>query len=292
MDIKKLICFITIVESGDYTTAAQKLFVSQAALSKQIISLEKELNVTLFDRSKRKNVLTEAGHILMSHVPTLIKDYKETLAALHTGNQKLVIASMPIMVQYGITKLISDFSNQYPTVQLSVLEINNDNISFGLSHNEYALAFVRRDGLDLSRLEAVDIFQDQLVLIMSKQHPLASQTSISLEQFKHDNFLFLNTYTTLYDHSYNACLQAGFEPNVIFSGERAENIAELVSANIGVALLMEQVAQGLSDNIAIAPLQNMPHSYISLVRPRGGYRSDSERMFWAYVKQRGLSDSV
>ena len=287
MDIKKLEYFVTIVKMGSYSKAAETLFMSQAALSKHIMSLEKELNVILFDRRYRKIAITDAGQILLEHANNVIKSYDTMLEALpRTNDKKLVIASMPIMVQYGITKLLSGFCNQYPEVELSVVELDNDNISFGLRHHDYQLAFMRRDNLDMSKMEVMDIFEDQLVLVMSKQHPMSSRAHLALEQLKNDKFLFLNQDTSLYEYSYNACVKAGFEPNVIFTGTRGENIAELVANNIGVALLMKQVAGCLSnENIVMVPLTEMPNSYISLVRLKRSCYSVSEKIFWNYVNE-------
>jgi len=66
MDIKQIEYFVSIVETGSFGSAAEELYISQPSLSKQIIALEKELEVKLFDRSKRKIVLTDAGRYSIS----------------------------------------------------------------------------------------------------------------------------------------------------------------------------------------------------------------------------------
>lgn len=287
MDIKKLKYFITVVQTGSYSEAAEKLFMSQASLSKHIMSLEKELNLNLFDRSRRKISITEEGRFLLDHAIKLTEGYEQMVAELHNLRDKnLSIASMPIMAQYGITKLLSGFSNKHPSIHLSVIESGNDNIYFGLENHNYELAFIRRDNLDITKMDVIDIFKDELVLIMSNQHALSKKSSVSLHEFKDDEFLFLSRETTLYDYSYNACIRAGFEPNIVFTGTRGENIAELVSANMGVALLMKQVACCLkSSNIVMVNLAEMPSSYISLVRLKRSYFPSAAKLFWQYVKE-------
>ncbi len=288
MDIKKLKYFLAIAQTGSYSKAAVKLFVSQATLSKHIISLEKELGVTLFDRSFRNISLTGEGQALLKHAAKITKDYDQMLESLGAlCGKKLIIATMPIMVQYGITKLLADFCTKHPSVNVSIIELSNSNIVFDLEHRSYDLAFIRRDNLDLSKMEVLDIFKDQMVLIMSKQHPLAQAKPTSLGQFKADRFFFLSNETSLYDFSYSACVRAGFEPNVVFTGSRADNIAEFVAANLGVALLMQQVVNSLDkDNIVVMPISEMPSSHISLVRRNRKTHSDDAKLLWNYVRDR------
>ena len=67
MEIKQVQYFLAIVETGSFSAAADNLYISQSSLSKQIIALEKSLDVQLFDRSKRKVSLTEAGKVFENH---------------------------------------------------------------------------------------------------------------------------------------------------------------------------------------------------------------------------------
>ena len=288
MDIKKLNYFITIAQTGSYSEAAEKLFVSQAALSKHILSLEKELGTLLFDRSSRKIAITPEGKLLWTHALKLTESYDCLLKDLHNANnKKLTVASMPIMVQYGITRLIADFCKLHPTISLSIQELGNHNIASGLDNHNYDLAFIRRDYINTSKMDVLDIFEDQMVLIMSKQHPLCEKSVITLNEFKNDKFFFLNKETMLYDDSYAACIRAGFEPNIVFTGTRADNIAEMVSSNMGVALLMKQVACSLDkQNFAIAAIHEMPLSYISLVCLKRTGCSNAAKLLWNYVEQK------
>lgn len=286
MDIEKLKYFKEIARVESYSAAAENLYISQAALSKYIIALEKELGVILIDRSKRKISVTHEGRLLLSHAVKLIEDYDRMLAHLKPmGSHNLIVATMPIMVQYGITKLISDFSALNPSINLSVRELDNNNIHHGLTQREYELAFIRRDSLDTQELETLDIFEDKLVLIMSKNHRLSDKRNLLLSELKDERFLFLSKETTLYDFSYNACLKAGFEPAVVFTGSRADNIVELVSNNLGVSMLMLHVANSLeNDNIVITPVEGMPISHISLARLKHSNYSKPAQMLWQYVR--------
>jgi LysR family transcriptional regulator, transcription activator of glutamate synthase operon len=75
MELKQVEYFLTIVDTGSFSTAADELYISQSSLSKQIMSLEKELGFQLFDRSKRKIVLTPAGEALLAFARNLNEVY-------------------------------------------------------------------------------------------------------------------------------------------------------------------------------------------------------------------------
>jgi DNA-binding transcriptional LysR family regulator len=76
METRQVQYFISIVEAGSFSAAADELYISQSLLSKQIMALEKELGVTLFDRSKRKISLTDAGEAFLKHARKLNSAYK------------------------------------------------------------------------------------------------------------------------------------------------------------------------------------------------------------------------
>ena len=82
MEIKQIQYFLAVAEAGSFSTAAEELYISQSSLSKQIIALEKELDIQLFDRSKRKISLTDGGRSFYKHALHLNKIYKALLSDL------------------------------------------------------------------------------------------------------------------------------------------------------------------------------------------------------------------
>ena len=82
MEIKQIQYFLSVVETGSFSAAADDLYISQSSLSKQIISLEKVLDVQLFDRSKRRISLTDAGKIFYKHALAFNEIYKSMMVDL------------------------------------------------------------------------------------------------------------------------------------------------------------------------------------------------------------------
>ena len=117
MDQRQVQYFLSIVEKGSFSSAADYHYVSQSTLSKKIIALEEELGITLFDRSKRNVKLSEAGESFLVHARKLNETYKsmiDDLKEFKFEGESLTIGTIPVVTEYGITG-ISCRSQKHPT---------------------------------------------------------------------------------------------------------------------------------------------------------------------------------
>jgi LysR family transcriptional regulator, transcription activator of glutamate synthase operon len=272
MEFKQLHSFLTIAHFGSFSSAADELFISQSSLSKQMIALEKELGCQLFDRSRRKIALTEAGEVFMRNAEPLNNGYKRLLSDLgeFSATTTLSIASIPVIAQYGISDYIAQFRGTYPGVNLTLEEREGSAILPALNDEQYELAFVRDNTLDQKQYGWVKIFRDQMVVLVSKRHALAYQTMLSLRELQNENFILFDKGTVVHELSMEACRMAGFEPRVFYASLRVESILSLVASNIGVALMMKRISEYhshpevvsitleevISSNLVIAYLKN------------------------------------
>lgn len=294
MDLLKIKSFITVANFLSFSEAAEHLYVSQSSLSKQIISLEKELGHALFDRSKKRIALTPAGHLMLEHSQHIIHEHETLLQQLKRLNSQYVnevkIASIPVMAHYGFTSLIGNFSKNNPNLIVAVQELEGNQIIQALENNDYDFAFMRSDAIDTDSFEAIPLYEDRLVAVLPYTHSLAQASFISINQLSEDYFLFFDPVTLVFDISYNACTRAGFKPKVIHTGTRVENIAELISSGMGVSLIMEKVIRYLNNpNIAQVPLKENITSQLSLVRKKNKPMSEAARLFWSQIEAAALN---
>lgn len=128
MDIKQLINFITIVEEGNITKAAQKLHLSQPPLSNQLKSLEQELGVKLVERGSRKITLTDVGNLLYKRGKDMISMFESTLNEVEDFKSGiegvLKIGAVSTCNQFVPDKLVSPYTRQYPKVRFELYEGN------------------------------------------------------------------------------------------------------------------------------------------------------------------------
>jgi len=288
MKIENLEEFIHIAESGSFSKAADELFVSQSSLSKHILSLEKELGVELFDRSKKAIELTPIGQEILNDFKKIIVQKKlihDKVHEYHTSKRmNVTIASIPVMAQYNITGVLTLFKVKYPNSILTIREHEGCDITHLLETKECDLAFQRNyipDGL----MEYLPFSEDCLSVVLPEIHPLSTLASINLSEIHDEQFMFLDQGTMLYQLSEDACKKAGFVPQVTYYGRRPENIIELVKNGMGVGLLMKRQAMyNKVEGIKVIPIEPKTKSTIYLTRLKDSTHHYCSNLFWNFVK--------
>ena len=288
MELKQVTYFLTVAELGSFSAAADHLYISQSSLSKQIMALEKELGIELFDRSKRNIVLTEAGATFRKHAQRLNDEYKVMLANLKEYKRapSLSIVAIPVIAQYGITSYIAQFQSTFPNIQLMLEEREASTILPALNDHQFDLAFVRDNYLDVEQYHVLEVDRDKFMVTLSVKHPLATRTSISLSELANENFIMFDKGTIVHELAVDVCRQAGFVPRIFYASLRVESILGLVASQSGIALIMEKIFQYHKhpDVIAI-PLREIVESKIVLVYPRDKKLSIPAKNFWEFIRE-------
>jgi LysR family transcriptional regulator, transcription activator of glutamate synthase operon len=287
MEMKQVIYFLAVAELGSFSTAADNLYISQSSLSKQIMALEKELGVALFDRSKRSIALTEAGAAFWKHAQRLNEEYKMLISSLkeYKHAPSLSIVAIPVIAQYGITSYIAQFQSAYPNTQLMLEEREASTILPVLHTHQFDLAFIRDNYLDVEQYHLLELDRDKFMVTLSVSHPLAARTSISLSELANENFIMFDKGTVVHELAVDACHKVGFEPRIFYASLRVESILALVASQSGIALIMEKIFQYHKhpDVIAI-PLREIVESKIVLVYPKDKKLSTSAKNFWEFIR--------
>lgn len=243
MEFKQVQYFLKVVETGNFSAAAGELYISQSSLSKQIMTLEKELGFSLFDRSKRKIIITPAGKTFLPHALSLNSTYQIMLAdvAPYKTAPSLSIIAIPVIAQYKIASHIAQFKQANPEFQLALEEREAAAILPALNNHQFDLAFLRDSYLDKTIYNYIEVAQDYFQVILSRQHPLAGKPNLSLADLANENFIMFDKGTGVHELTVEACRTAGFEPRVFYASLRVESILGLVASNSGVALMMKKI---------------------------------------------------
>jgi len=255
MEIEYWCEFALLAEEKSYSKTAEMMNLSQSALSKHIMSLEKELGVRLFDRSSRKVELSEAGQRFLPYavaIQKLLHDIKALAAnIISDAGVDISIASIPVMAQYGIIDRIAAFEKKDSKVSVRVSECESINILQRLADGEYDLAFVR--GMDDDRFDYIPVASDRLAVVLPADHPLSKEPRLSLSRLSKEEFCFLDRETGIYNLCLQLCAESGFAPKIKYIGRRPENLLKMVTSGRGIALLMQRHTEYLSgeDTVAI-----------------------------------------
>jgi DNA-binding transcriptional LysR family regulator len=194
MDLFQLETFLTVAREGSFSRAAKKLFRTQPAVSQTIRKLEVELGESLFDRSSRDGVLTDAGRVLEGYALRLLNTRSEALVALDELRQmlkgKLAVSANEFTCLY-LLPILDEFRRVYPMIKVAVQRSLASHISDELLNHSTelgVLTFRPEDPL----LRSIVVYRDELTFVVPPQHPLASATEVTIRQLGAEWFVAHN----------------------------------------------------------------------------------------------------
>src|SRR5690606_17870911 len=140
MELRQLRYLLAIAETGNFTRAAETVFVSQSALSQQIQSMEQEIGTVLLDRSRTGVRLTAAGEILCHHARQMLRELDEAKVAIEEleglRRGELRIGVVQTVNAYLMPVIATAFNQRYPDIRLSIEELAADDIEAGLEQGD------------------------------------------------------------------------------------------------------------------------------------------------------------
>ena len=185
MDLRHLVTFCAVVDRGSFSSAAEDLGISQPAVSAQIRSLEERLGQRLLDRSGRRVTLTEAGQVLESNARRMIALEAELEREMgEVGEQivgRLQLGSSTGPGEVLLPRLLGKFRQAHPDVTVSLVVHDTQTICDRVLDGELELGIVGAARAQRG-LEYAPFLRDELVVIAPPDHPLASRTSIGLDE--------------------------------------------------------------------------------------------------------------
>ena len=240
MTFDQLEYFIAVAEEKNFYDAAERVHITQSALSKQLQKLEKESGVSLLDRSRRKAVLTDAGELFYKEAQSLLNHYHcslDRLYALHRSDENVLrIGTLPFQAQYGIAEIFRDFMQKNPDIQLIQEEVEEEKLMSGLHNGKYDLIIARKSMLDKDSTQKGVICTDRLVAVLPSGHSLCRKKFLSLKDIADGKFVLMNPYTSIYSLCIDEFKKVGISPTIIGTA-RPESILSSVSLGNCISLL-------------------------------------------------------
>src|SRR5262249_41875471 len=192
MNLNHLAVFHAVAQTGSMTLGAERLDISQPAVSKQVRELERVLRVNLFDRIGRRVRLSQAGEILADYARRLFAlahEAEEAMADVRSVRRgKLEIGASTTIGTYLLPGVLAEFWRRHPRVELLVQVENTEQVHRRLAGHELDLGLT--EGLiEDEELEAEVFHQDELVLIAAPGHRLAGQGRVALSAVREEPFL-------------------------------------------------------------------------------------------------------
>ena len=259
MDYDQLITFSNLAKTGSFSTTADKLNITQPAVSKRIALLESNLNCVLFDRIGKQNKLTAAGELALTRVNRILGESKELRNDIENMSEHvsghLVISTSHHIGLHRLPEILKQYVRQYPDVELDMRfrdsEIAFDDVVQGKS--ALAIATLPAQITD-SRISSYPLWLDKLSLVCAVNHPLTRISKLNLKDLESYSAIlpgdetFTRRIINKYFNTNSLSLNIAFETNYL------ETIKVMVASGLGWSVLPEILA---GDDLHIIPLKSL-----------------------------------
>jgi DNA-binding transcriptional LysR family regulator len=240
LSLNQLRAFYFATKCGSISKAADRLFISQPAVSMQIKALEKRYNVTLFARKGRNRELTQFGKKLYAIAEKIFGLIEEADELLHpnrpVSGDILKIGSTKTLVRYLLARYISRFQEAFPNIQIQIDEGSSEEMVQSILDSRNDLVIAGRVPYD-PKLKAVPFIQDELVLLAAPGHRLCEKSSVTIEDLRGENLILREKGSgvrLLIEKVFSA---RGIVPSAFVETGNLDFIKELVVMAKGITML-------------------------------------------------------
>ncbi len=287
-----------VATEKNFTKAAELLFISQPALSKQIKLLENRLELVLFDRTNKKIKLTEAGLLVLQYAERILALCEESCRALNdlkTGERgNLIVGASQTIGTYLLPRILALFAQKYPQIILNVHVDSTRKIAKTVVDCDIDIAIVGGEvPKDLKpKLEIESFIEDELTLIIPKSHPFATKQNktINKDDLYHLNFITLNSNSTIRKFIDDILIQNQIEIkqfNSIMQLNSIEAIKTAVSLGLGVAFVSSSAIEKEIElkTLDIIKIENIKITRtLSIITNPESYHSKAFELFYNELK--------
>ncbi len=263
LELRHFTYFLAVAEELHFRKAADRLFISQPGLSRQIKQMEKIIGAILFIRDKRNVRLTPAGQYLKKELAYIFNHVDFTVKQtrlIDAGNEgEIRIGFLGSAMQTVIPELLVKSNKQFPGIQFSLEEMSNHLQVEAIEKDHLDLGFVRLARVTKG-LKLKPLYTDTFSLVVPKNHVLNAKTFTGVDQVSQENFiLFSSDYSSLYyDKIMSICEDKGFTPRVSHKSVHAQTIYKLVESGLGVAIVPTSLQYGFDLGVKFLEIPSIP----------------------------------
>jgi DNA-binding transcriptional LysR family regulator len=288
MEFHQLTYFLAAAQTQNFRKAADVCLVAQSALSRQIAALERELEVALFTRKKKRVTLTPAGREFASYVRNAMEQLQEGQQRLsgiqlgHTGT--IHLGCIESLATSFLPAIFRSFHQQYPHVQMKVHVNHTDDLILLVEQGEIECALILDPHLQSALLIVKELFRQPLHLLIAAWHPLAvaKAPTITLEQLAGEPLLVLDETSRMGQITRRIFAQRGLPLQPLVEIESVEGLKEMVRQGIGATLTLPALVRPsqVGTDLVLLPISDLPEAYLfALVYRRVGPISRAAREF-------------
>ena len=242
MNLKQLEAFYLVVKRGSYTRAAEDLNITQPAVTMQVKSLERSLNLKLIEQLGKRVQLSEAGELLYQYAGKIfdlvgeandkMKDFKKLMRGT------LKIGTTKNYARYIMPSLLSEFQKRFPRTKVILDEGNSEDMARSVLERKNELALISQINLD-RRMRALFFSTVEFVLVASPEHRFSQRKSVSLRELNGEPVILREKGSGSRAAVLRKFQEYGIWPSVIIEAGSLDFIVGYVKQNKGVSFMFE-----------------------------------------------------
>ena len=268
MELRQLKYFVAVAEELNFRRAAEKLYMQQPPLSRQIRSLETELGVELFHRTKRSVSLTEAGKAFLDEARlTLAQAQRAINAVQQKTTSNLTIGFSICAFDRILPESIQKFRQQHPETEITLTEMSKEKQITALINRQIDLGFCYAP-ITRSGLEYTTILSEPLAVVLPLNHPLAEQEQIEMRSLKDESFILCpkDIKPDVRQQIEQLCRNEGFELKLAQEVSPPEVQLRLIESGVGISLMSAKFQAQYNASVVYRSLINpVPYLKIAVV---------------------------
>ena len=290
MELRQLEHFLAVVEERSFTRAAERVSLTQPAVSLSIKRLEEEVGGPLFARDVHDLSLTEAGRVLASYARRMIQirdDATREMAQLGSMTAgSLTIAAHEAAAVYLLPSALRSYVRKFPEIKVGIYRSRLEEIPRQVMDRQVDVGFVK-EAPTFHELQSVEVHSDEMVCIASPKHPLASRPRLTVQDVSREQFVLHHLCNATADRILRMFEQHSTRCRVVAELWSFENIKEFVRQEVGLAIVpgvtvREELRTGTLVQLPLGELA-MPRRTLMIYRDQG-YMSEAARELIGIVR--------
>jgi LysR family transcriptional regulator, benzoate and cis,cis-muconate-responsive activator of ben and cat genes len=265
MEITQLRYFLGVAEELHFSRAAEKLYITQPALSRQIQQLEGDLGVILFERDKRNVSLTTAGECLRIEAIKIMNQLdfvKKRVKLIHNGEEgELRVGHPGSAIHSVLPKILLEIQRKFPKIRTILSEEIENVLLNAIRDNKVDIGFVRESIID-AQFDSRIISSEFLAVVLPENHTINQENFMDISQFKDEKFILTPRQegSVYYDKLIKLCERGGFFPNIIHESNYGATILRLVEHNLGISILPISYQTSMPKGVKFIALKTIPET--------------------------------
>ena len=287
MDIKKLVTFVNLVETKNFTKTAKAIHVTQPTVTHDINAIEDEIGVKLFNRNKRYVNVTKSGEVFYQKIRPLINNYNSAVQEIQEKDKKERLqinfgySYNPFNDKY-IPLWLSQFQKMFPQVKFVLVNLNRNELKQQLvSNNLDVMLTTGLEAEDLNNIKVYPIETEPFKVIVPRNNPLSKKSIIKLTDFQSEKLLFLDNRWAATDiiNLQNKIIHLNRDLNITYAAE-ISSLNVLLKANQGLGLGLYCIYPELDSSLAYVLLDWEPQVDLVAITQK----NNAKRIVYQFIK--------